>query len=665
MKTTKKIEAAPKAKKPKTKIFRTLKVYKYGLRAPTQNANLVFEQMKNAHKYNNFLIEIERGRRSYVRSLLSNSSTTIISIQSEIADLKKKYAEIDKEIKSQHSTMRSRTSTKTDKDDLKQVREVWETKEKELSAAIKLAWKDPEVLKELALVKTRKNEITNLARKYCNVYWGTYLLIEAAVEASAKKLPLFEDPKFKRWEDTGQIGVSDQDGFISANIFNANNTCIKIDQVDDSAFYSEKRSERRVKCKTNLHVRVGSTTKDEKGKGAGKPIFATFPMTMHRPLPEGSTIRGVKINLKKVGNYQEWSADFIVDMTKVLEPTDKAKGEVCLDIGWRDMTDSNSNKYFRMGKTRDYQDLVEEIKTNSDIVADIKKASDIRSIRDKNFDKIKGQLQTFIKNNDVPEWLKTKAQYVHLWKSNKKLIAIAKYWQNNRFAGDEKIFGDKCYFDKQAKKLVNDHGITGYIYHDNHLYNWECCQRSKALKHRKEEYRKIAAKLSAKYKTLILEDFNISDVSKKPEADAKEDMAKARSNKTIGAPSELKEALVNAFTQHKGNVLFVNPKNTSANCNNCGEYQKLDSSDFIHTCTKCKKSYDREDNATANIMKLWREGSSYDESARLARNRKKVKVDIIVKDTAIKADITTQLVDIAKTTPLAEQILSVEKPSHI
>jgi hypothetical protein len=44
-----------------------IRVYQYGLKAPTQNADLVREQMILAHRYRNTLTEIERGRRSAIR----------------------------------------------------------------------------------------------------------------------------------------------------------------------------------------------------------------------------------------------------------------------------------------------------------------------------------------------------------------------------------------------------------------------------------------------------------------------------------------------------------------------------------------------------------------------------------------------------------------------
>lgn len=41
-----------------------MKVYQFGLMDPVQNASIVVEQMRAAHRYRNDLIAIERGRRA-------------------------------------------------------------------------------------------------------------------------------------------------------------------------------------------------------------------------------------------------------------------------------------------------------------------------------------------------------------------------------------------------------------------------------------------------------------------------------------------------------------------------------------------------------------------------------------------------------------------------
>lgn len=52
-------------------------VYRYGLTAPTENADVVYAEMRQAHTYRNVLVEIERGRRAALRSLDSDEVQTL------------------------------------------------------------------------------------------------------------------------------------------------------------------------------------------------------------------------------------------------------------------------------------------------------------------------------------------------------------------------------------------------------------------------------------------------------------------------------------------------------------------------------------------------------------------------------------------------------------
>jgi putative transposase len=50
-------------------------------------------------------------------------------------------------------------------------------------------------------------------------------------------------------------------------------------------------------------------------------------------------------------------------------------------------------------------------------------------------------------------------------------------------------------------------------------------------------------------------------------------------------------------------VIFVNPKNTTQRCSQCGEIVKKELSDRTHDCPYCKISLDRDYNASLNILK--------------------------------------------------------------
>jgi len=55
-----------------------------------------------------------------------------------------------------------------------------------------------------------------------------------------------------------------------------------------------------------------------------------------------------------------------------------------------------------------------------------------------------------------------------------------------------------------------------------------------------------------------------------------------------------------------GRLLKVDPRNTTQNCSQCGEYVKKFLSDRIHKCPRCGLKMDRDLNASKNILKIGR-----------------------------------------------------------
>ena len=69
-----------------------IRVYSYGCRLPTANADLVEQQLVCAHHYYNTLIEIERRRRVATREAQSASSSAISSSESSLASYETEIA---------------------------------------------------------------------------------------------------------------------------------------------------------------------------------------------------------------------------------------------------------------------------------------------------------------------------------------------------------------------------------------------------------------------------------------------------------------------------------------------------------------------------------------------------------------------------------------------
>jgi hypothetical protein len=286
-------------------------VYRYGLRRPTQNAELVREQMLAAARYRNTLVEIERGRRAALRAEYGACSTVVALEQAaEAAELG--LAEVLRQAREE----RVRTQVRKDSPERKAAIEVARARRREargaLAAERKRLRETPEIAARFDAINAAAADLRRNARAHCDVYWGTYQLIEDQDQA-ARKAPLFaagepNDPRFTRNTGEGAVSVQLVGGINEASL--ASDTQVQLARVDDRSGRDRFRL---------LSVRVGSDD-------ARRPIFAVWPMKMHRPLPEGCRIKRVTVTRKLRGPYEEWAALFSVEVTRLIRhPSGKGR----------------------------------------------------------------------------------------------------------------------------------------------------------------------------------------------------------------------------------------------------------------------------------------------------------------------------------------------------
>lgn len=579
-------------------------VYRFGLLPPIEEANRVRSQMRLAHQYRNTLIEIERGKRAALRAALSSYSDIqeLELAVSKATEEEKTAAIAAKAERSAGKTTKISPEAKKHLADAKAARSIIYAKLRERRNELK---NDSTVIAKFDEINERAGELRRSARANCGTYWGTYLLIEDAAQA-ASKMPLYDgvvpnDPRFVRWNGEGRVGVQIQaqagdEPFVAENLFGTNSK-IRIDAVDEKAWYSPIRGERRRTSRTRLQIRVGSNGRD--------PIFAAWPMVMHRQIPKTGIIKKATVSLRMIGPREEWAVEFTVanNEVPVFEP---GNGSVALDIGWRLVPTG-----LRVAAWHAEDGSKGELILDQKILSGIKKAEDLHSIRDKNFNIVKAKLVTWLETNrtNCPEWFQQITSHIAMWKSSNRLAALAKKWKDARFIDDEEAYQN----------------LEAWRYHDYHLWTWETSQRTKVLRHRRDIYRCFASALAKKYATIILEDFDLRDMAVRPGPEQEGVNEVARSNRQIASLSELRLIIANAVrahgrTLHKGKCAY-----TTITCNECGNVEAFDAANKINNmCNKCKAVWDQDDNAAINLLTQWRERVSDNESTGPARTEKKV-----------------------------------------
>jgi transposase len=553
-----------------------VKVYRYGLLAPVEQSERVRSQMRLAHRYRNVLVEIERARRAALRTLLAGhgdvAKLTVVAQEAD-AEIERLY----KSAKVERQGARTRAISDGVREALKAAKETKKgalAAAREARAAIKL---DEQVIEGRKLIEERAAYLRRNARAHCAVYWGSYLGIEAASEQMAK-MPLYDgvepnDPRFVRWEGEGSVGVQIQKGMSSQEVMGCADTRLRIEcgVVPKGVDPTSKRAAKRQHMV--LAIRVGSEGRS--------PIWARFPMMMHRPLPADGIIKWASVHLRKRGPREEWCVTITVETAEARRPAES--GAVAVDLGWRKFEDGS----LRVATWRGDDGKGGFLVLSPWDLSRIEKANDLRSIRDQNFDKARIALVDWKKTATVPAWFEKATATLPQWRAVARLVALARRWKSERFEGDEAGYD----------------ALETWRYHDHHIWEWESSQRIKALRNRREIYRVFAAKLAKEYRTVVLEEFDLRKIAERPAVDGDTTQnPTARTMRHSAAVSELRMCITLAFVDR---VEKVPAENTTKVCNPCGSIQVWDqAADLIHTCTECGVTWDQDENAALNLLAL-------------------------------------------------------------
>ena len=561
------------------------KVYKYGVRPPTKNADIVHEQMRLANRYYNCLVVIERERRQAVRDALQECDQRhgIDALQDVVDTLKTQRDEAREEIKRARSKTRSRSDTE---DQRKRVKDLT-VQIKEACELVKRARRDirdDEQAKEqmkaadnIARTKTRE------ARAICGVFWGTYLTIEAAIDA-ARKAPLWQygkpnDPRFRRFGGRGSVSMQLQGGLAASDVFGDDRRL----QIELSPQRKSNSNRSKIRRYGVIRLRVGSSKRD--------PIWAEWPLLMHRQLPDLSTIKWARIVCDRVANEERWSLQLTIDIPEPVKVSDERKGTVAINPGWR-LLDYG----VRVGYIVDDCNETDEIVIDPGVLSGLRKVEDLRSIRDRTQNTMMEEFLPWLRShkNILPAWLTERTKTIGQWKAAARFAALAHVWSVSRFGGD--VLGYELL--EQWRKQ------------DLHLWQWESFQRRKSIGRRRNQYRRLAKQLAHRYHTLVLDTTNLAEIQRHKSTESEEiEIPAARLQQRDAATAELRSYLAEAFHATGGVVVKVNHKRATRRCHVCGHEGPWNQCDeVVHKCESCGSSWDQDENNCRNLLERLGDG---------------------------------------------------------
>ena len=590
--------AAKKSRARKVSTVPT-RIWSYGALPPIEGGDLVRQQLKLGFEYYNKLVGIENEGRAEYREARRKFAPKIALIEQRETELSDKVKNAEGAVK---ECRRKAAAAKPDhnirvnpkglqarvkalKEERKTVREQLRVERLEIKS-------NPEFNDIVETLNKARSARTRAVRAETDLYWGSYLLAEKAVEAAKDS---DTDPEPKRGTGIeGRVGIQIQPGVkLTTDRFlsGANHTMLRLEpaeghtklfEPDQWDTRSGRRSARAIVC-----IRVGS---DEKRK----PVWAKFPVLIHRKLPEGE-IKWAWINIWKVGTRVKYELQLSVE-SRDFANISTGKGTVAVSLGWSQQPGDGA---LLIGDSLDDQGNTLTCMLPRDAVEKIRTSDRLQKHADMHFNAVRDVLARELKaGTKVPAWLREEAKTLPHWRSASRLARIAgrwtaemfpdravvestwKGWKQVSFDEGVDLFGTLRALKPDEKHTAEDYSkleseirqwLTGEGYNptetlclylewwrrkNRHLYQWKCDQQVKARGHRDEIFKIFASKLAKTYETVVLRDINWEALSRRAKPEADKEMGRGiRSNRQVAAPGKLEACIVSALG--KSRVKFV------------------------------------------------------------------------------------------------------------
>jgi hypothetical protein len=629
-------------------------VYRYGIASPHENADLVYDQLRLAHEYRRNLVLIERGRRHAERQVRSSFSAELQAAEQAVRVADAACEAIASGIRAVRKQDRKRSETGAQKLALAQARDNVRSAKKSLyEIRARFAPQCPDCRKAksetmpcphatpegrelrnaLDVVDETATALWRNAREYCGVYWGTYLLVERAHNAS-RAMPLYaddgvspNDPKLPgAWDGSGSIGVQIQ----SSDPLSTNGAIACTDtrlQIKESPYPEEwlatanlearpprrpdsivgtgrgrrppgtvpgkkgepdtfnplaKRVLKRARRHGQLQMRIGSNGRE--------PVWGIWRLDYHRPLPKGANITWATAHRRAIGPHFEWSLCVTVDVPQVDdgEAAVDERPSVAIDVGWRQIGDE-----LRVAAWHDSEGRSGEFRLTAADIRALRAYEAIRVQRDMSQDLCRMRLKQWIDAvPNAPEWMREASKTMSSWRQPRRLVRFLQRWNAERPTRGpaEEI----AYCDLEA-----------WTASDRARWAEESHRRIWGLRRRKWRYQNFAAWLATTYSTIVMEKFDLRVVAVRRDdkvVGAQPENETARSNRQMASISELSAVICNAVRVRRSQVVAVNAVDSTSTCPACGLVADRHPEDGVVLVCDCGHHWDQDVQGSAPIL---------------------------------------------------------------
>lgn len=542
-------------------------VRRYGLLAPEDWGEDCEAELQRMTRLWNRLVEIDRGHRAaYVAATADDPVVT--EIESRLAAARNRRDEAVAERRRRWRAARRRLETpELDAAAATARAEIGELRPQAKDA--RRAAREARRPRLQALEDDRRAAVKE-ARRHSGLYWPNYNAVIAAYERARKRaMREGRELRFRSHDGGGRLVCQIQGGMDADELFAGARSQVRVAPVPQAAWTSPRRGERRRLARTSLTMTV-----HRRGRGNRT---VTWPMVMHRPLPEGARIKEVTIARRREADGWRWSASFLCRAPATEKAA--APADACgIDVGWR-----RTPTGLRVAVVAHGDGRLEHVHLDESAIAMDRHLDAVRSARSRSLQALLAELRPLDWTGAPPPLDDLGPAVVGAQRIGfGRAAALAHAWRE-RPHWHPREQAEALRWQRRDKALWQEHAGL-----------------ARRLRGRRRDlYRRLAARLCHGHGVIGLPDVDWRWIGRRerPDGEANEVARRSGRSRRLAAPGELL-ATLRATAAREGVAVHAPAGRSSFLCHVCGEaHEPVDRAPLMHRCPHCRTLWDQDENA--------------------------------------------------------------------
>lgn len=543
-------------------------VYRYDLGAPVDWAHDCEQQLIAQQRLWNELVDIDLEARKRYYELLRTSLPTLAQIETQLAVLQEEKEALWEQLRSARARTRSRTNDDPQKQErIRQIRAEIGALLPQLKAE---RVKARQVCgPQLAQIEAWRKAQVKAVRQtdHCGLWWPNYnavcLSYDVARNAAMKSGATLRK---RAYDGEGRL------------------TCQFIGGVRSQELLAGEASE----------AQIGPALPGMRERGAGNPrqcrsltitVYTrkedrrtvrrtcTFPLWMHRPLPEEARVQQLTVVRRRVASSYQWSVSLTVRVPRIATTT-AADAACAVHLGWRKVRDG-----LRVATAAGTDGAVRHLVLPAVWLQRREYADTLQSKIDERLNMARAELARLPASAAPAELQPLLAAALRGPRlTADRLSALAEAWRAHPHW--ERDAADATETHRRMVKRMRDEMSS---------------LRQKLQNRRLDMYRVFAAGLRRRYGSIYIDDMALDKAARLVVDDTESPLpAPARRLRVLAAPHALRSALRNAIATPTAGHTAV--------CASCGHRNDVPADDIFVTCSGCGVVYDRDENHARNLL---------------------------------------------------------------